>query len=204
MEKNHSNTENSGTSNYEFQSDAVEELVNADSGETPEYSQEELKKYRSKSGISIPDWLKILGIKFWFAGALCFFFVWGLSSYTVMLDLLFITAIVYGMVADILVNNVIRYLETEKGEFDGWMMFPKKGMMSFFLNVMYGFVVIFCVYMLYYGINYVLTGNNVEEVVLGVEPILFGLFCTGVDSLLVALKNLLKKLIVKVADRPRS
>lgn len=197
MEKNHSNTENSGTSNYEFQSDAVEELVNADSGETPEYSQEELKKYRSKSGISIPDWLKILGIKFWFAGALCFFFVWGLSSYTVMLDLLFITAIVYGMVADILVNNVIRYLETEKGEFDGWMMFPKKGMMSFFLNLVYGCVIIYCVFSLYNGINTVITTitGDVENVPLGVEPILFGLFCMGFDMLFVGAKNLMKSIV---------
>lgn len=203
MENKNSKTENSGTSNYDFSSEAVEELVNADSGKTPEYSQEELKKYRSKSGIHFPEWIKVVLIKAWFSGALCFFFIWGLSSYMVMLDLLFITAIVQGMATDILVNNVLRYLETEKGEYDKWMMFPKKGMVSFFLNIMYGFVIMFCVYITYYGINVVATGITGTSVELGVEPILFGVFCTVYDMLFIGIKTLLKKLVILVFDRKK-
>ena len=59
--------------NYTLQSDAVETLANADNEETPDYSEEELKKYRSKKGINISEPVKILLIKAWFAGAVCFF-----------------------------------------------------------------------------------------------------------------------------------
>lgn len=195
--------------NYHLKSDAVEELVNADTEEAPEYSKEELEKYHAKKGFHIPEPVKILFIKAWFSGAVCFFILWGLGVYLPnMLDMLFVLAIVQGMVTDLLVNNVIRFIETVPGENDRWMLFPKKGMVSFFLNILYAFVIILAVYMIYNLINYAIisvTGNG-DTVPLGVEPVLFGVFCMAVDMLFVGIKWLFGSIIrdAKAAAKSKS
>lgn len=199
MENNKNIPENdSAAKNYELKSDAVDALVNADSEETPEYSEEELRKYRSKSKIHIPETVKILFIKAWFAGAVCFFFIWGLGTYIYsMIDMLFIVGVVMGMVTDLLVNNVIRFIEQTPGANDRWLMFQKKGFMSFFFNIIYSFLIIFCVYELYIFINTVITTftGNPDTVPLGVEPILFGVFWMAFDVLFVGIKNMFKRIV---------
>lgn len=198
MDKKTKNTDKTRAgNNYELKSDAVDALVNADSEETPEYSQEELEKYRSRSRIRIPQTVKILFIKAWFAGAVCFFFLWGLGTYvSSMIDMLFILGVVLGIVTDLLVNNVIRFIEKTPGENDKWLMFSKKGMVSFFLNILYSLVIIVCVYFLYNVLNYAITGitGNTDTVPLGVEPILFGVFCMAFDMLFVGIKELIKSI----------
>lgn len=57
--------------NYELKSEAVDKLLKAEKGEVPEFSQEELKRYRSKSGLKLPETLKVVLLKTWFAGAVC-------------------------------------------------------------------------------------------------------------------------------------
>lgn len=202
MENNNNNTEKKiGSSNYELKSKAVEELLEAEAGQAPEYSQEELDKYRAKSKLHLSETVKVLLIKGWFAGAVCFFFFWGLSSYMNHLDLMFITAIVMGMVTDILVNNVLRFMEKEKGANDRWMMYPKKGMVSFFLNIIHGFAMMFCIYWIYYGINFVVTAITSNESLLGVEPILFGVFYVVCDVLFIYIKRALMALVRKLVDK---
>lgn len=191
MEKNKNN-------NYDLKSEAVEELVNADSGEAPAYSQEELEKYRSRKGIRIPELGKIVLIKAWFAGAVCYFFLWGLGTYvSSLIDMLFILGVALGIVTDLLTNNVIRFFEKTTGENDRWLMFPKKGMVSFFLNIVYSFLVIFCVYMLYNVINYTITSltGDVNSVPLGVEPVLFGVFCMAFDMLFLGFRQLFRSIL---------
>jgi len=184
--------------NYELKSDAVEKLLKAEAGDVPEFSQEELKKYRSKGRINIPQPLKVIFLKAWFPGAVCYFILWGLGMYIYSLvDMLFIMGIVLGMATDLLTNNVIRFIETTPGENDKWLMFPKKGMISFFLNMVYALVLVICVYFLYSGINLVIVSiiGNPDTVPLGVEPILYGVFCMGFDLLFVGCKNLIKQIL---------
>lgn len=186
----------SNENNYELKSEAVETLAGADSSPTPEYSKEELERYKGKKKFKIPAPVKILFLKAWFAGAVCFFFLWGLGL-TNLLDTLFVLGVAIGLVTDLLVNNVIRFLEAFPGEHEEWMLFPKKGMVSFFLNLIYGFVIAFCVYLLYSLINFAimsLTGNT-ETLPLGVEPVLFGIFCMGIDMLFVGIKRLIVNII---------
>lgn len=204
MEKNTNNTENI---NYNLKSDAVDALVNADSGETPEFTQEELDMYRSHKGKGIPEAVKILFIKAWFAGAVCFFILWGLGTYIgSMIDMLFILGVVLGMATDILVNNVIRFIEKTPGVNDSWMMFPKKGMASFFFNMIYAFLIIYCVYSFYNLINVCITTvtGNTDTVPLGVEPILFGVFCMGFDMLFITVKNVIRNVIEQAKEKARS
>lgn len=180
--------------NYELKSDAVDALAKADNGEAPVYSKQELDKYRSRSKIHISDTCKVLLLKVWFAGAVCFFFIWGLGVYiSSTLDLLFVTAIALGMVTDLLANNALRFIEKNPGENNRWMMFPKKSVGSFFCNILYGCLIVYCVYMLYTVINYVycrITGQT-DVVLLAVGPIFFGIFCMGFDVLFLGVKRML-------------
>ena len=96
---------------YRIKAEAVEDLVNANKENTPSYSEEELKKYRSKSRLNINPVFKALCIKFWFSGVVCYFFIWGLGMYIPSnLDLYFVTAIGMGFVKDILENNLYRFV----------------------------------------------------------------------------------------------
>ena len=183
---------------YKLHTQAVDDLIHADETNSPEVSPEELAKYRSRR-IDLADWLKMLLIKFWFNGAVCFFFFWGLSAYVGdLLDQLLVIGIAMGVITDLLVNNILRFYAKTPGENDRWMMFPKKGYASFPLNILYSFVVLLFVFMLYNVLNAALirlTGAAANAVPLGVEPVLFGLFYLGVDLLFLALKHLLQRVI---------
>ena len=76
-------------------------------------------------------------------------------------------------------------------------MFPKKGYLSFPLNILYSWVVLFLVFTLYNVINgaIVAVTQVTDQVPLGVEPILFGLFYLGFDTLLIEAKHLLKRIV---------
>lgn len=183
---------------YKLNTKAVEDLANANAENSPQVSPEELRKYRSKSGISLPRWVKAVLLKAWFAGAVCFFIFWGLGLYLQnMLDMLLVFGIALGMVTDLLVNSIFRFSAKVPGENDRWMMFPKRGMATFFLNILYAFVLLICVYSLYQGINTVLTSisGQPDSVPLGVEPILFGLFYMGFDLLFVGMKHMARRIL---------
>lgn len=183
---------------YKLNTKAVDDLVNASPENTPEVPREELEKYRSKSDIHLPRWLKAVLLKAWFAGAACFFIFWGLGLYlTNLLDMMLVFGLSLGLVTDLLVNNVLRFLSTVPGENDSWMMFPKKGMGAFFLNILYAFVLLFCVYAFYQVINTVIVSvtGQTDTVPLGVEPVLFGLFYMGFDLLFVGMKHLGRRIL---------
>ncbi len=187
------------TGYYDLKTKAVEDLVTADESNSPEVSREELRQYQSGLGIRIPDWVKLLFIKAWFAGAVCFFFLWGLGTYLAdELDKLFVTGMALGIVTEMLTNNVIRFFAKTPGAYDRWMMFPKKKFMTFFWNILYAYVVLALVVLVYTGINMVIihiTGTPADGAPpLGVEPVLFGVFCLGADMLLIEIKRLILRL----------
>lgn len=181
---------------YDLKTEAVEKLVNAK--DAPEVSEAELRKYRSKGRLSIPTWLKVVFGKFWFSGAVCYFFFWGLGNYIPSrLDLLVVTAMGLGVVTDLMLNHILRSLEPEERVYDRWMMITTRKFWSLFLNVIYAGVLMFCVYQSYYVINTILVGdaNTADKIAVGVEPILFGLLYTGFDMFFIMLKNIFLKIL---------
>ena len=179
---------------YKLHTQAVEDLVTANEENSPVVSEEELRKYRSGSKIRISDTLKVILIKFWFNGSVCFFFFWGLGSYLRDLaDQLFVLGFALGVITDILVNNVLRYMEKTPGENSRWMMVPKKGVSSLFLNILYAYLVLAFVYMIYNMVNAVL--NSIGKGLLGVEPVIFGLFYLGVDLLFIRMKHMFIRIV---------
>ncbi len=184
---------------YKLKTDAVNRLVNADKKTYDKTNKDPGKEYRSKTFLSrIPGWIKSLFIKFWFNGAVCFFIFWGLGLYvTSMLDMIVIMAIVMGMVTDILVNNAFRFLAAYEGQNDKWMMFPKKRYWTFFANMLYAFVILYGVIWFYNIINVVannITGSD-GELIIGVEPILFGLTYMAIDMVFITMKNTMIKIV---------
>jgi hypothetical protein len=201
----HDQNQKETTTNYNLNSDAVEALVSASPETVPDYSEAELKKYRGRGRFHLPNWLKMIAIKAWFAGAVCFFILWGLGTYIGGLDMLVATGIAMGMVTDLLTNNVLRFVEDTPGANNGWMLIPPKGVRSFVLNILYGCVIMACVFMLYNAINYALIAITGQQgtIYLGVEPLLFGVMCMGVDLLFIGSKRLLVRIFRDAAATAR-
>ncbi len=189
---------------YELHTKAVEDLASADESNSPEVSQAELRKYRSGSRFRLPDWFKVLFIKFWFPASVCYFFIWGLSTYVSdLLDMLVITGIALGVVTEMLTNNVLRFFASTKGGYDWWMMLPQKTYWTFPLNILYAWMVLFLVFMTYNVINglaNILAGTE-GNVILGVEPVLFGIFYTAFDMLLIEIKHLTESIFSDAIDK---
>lgn len=194
------------TDYYKLKTEAVDDLVTASEENSPQVSEEELRAYRSGPKVKVADWMKTLFIKFWFAAAVCYFFFWGLGGLLPsVLDQLVVTGMALGIVTDLLTNPALRFLEKTKGENARWMMVSRKTYSGFFLNILYAYVVLFLVFTLYNVINVAaiqLTGAPGDQVVLGVEPILFGLFYLGFDLLLIKMKHMLSGMIRNAVKKP--
>ena len=191
---------------YDLHPQAVEDLATANEENSPEVSEKELDQYRSGLKIRLSTAVKAILIKWWFAGMVCFFILWGLGAYlSDTLTQLVVTGFVLGVVTDLLVNNIFRFFAKEEGEFDPWMMFPRKQFSSFFLNILYAYILLFFVFTLYNLINGIavrITGDN-EKIALGVEPILFGLFYLAFDLGCLGLKRLLFKIIRDAKEKSK-
>ena len=177
---------------YRLNLKAVDDLVTADESNSPKVSEKELRKYRSGPKVKLSDTLKALLIKFWFNGATCFFFLWGLGTYLhSWLDQMVVLALALGAVTDLLTNNVFRFYAKTPGGNDRWMMFPQKAFYTLPLNVIYAVVLLVLVVMTYSAVNTAIIGitGAVGTVPLGVGPILFGVFTTAWDTLLIKLKH---------------
>ena len=178
---------------YELKTDAVDRLVNAK--DAPEVSEKEIRKYKGKGGKwTIPSWVKIIFVKFWFSGAICYFFLWGLGMYLKNLDLMVALAIGLGVVTDLMINGLLKYFEPQKHAYDKWMMVTVRKWWSMFLNILYAAVLLFFIVQTYEFVNRMITGSVPVEgegvsVPVPVEPLLFGLLYMGYDMLFILIKN---------------
>ncbi len=187
------------SSYYRLNTKAVDDLVNANEENSPPVSEAEINAYRGRLGrIHLSETAKALLIKVWFAGSVCFFIYWGLASIVAdILDLLVVFGIVLGIVTDLLTNNALRFFAKTEGSNDIWMMFPQKKFFTFFLNILYALLLLFFVVHWYGILNLLLSAlsSNGGSAVLGVEPILFGIFYTAFDVLFVRMRILLRDII---------
>lgn len=192
--------ENKEASYYQLHTGAVEDLVSATKENTPKYSEAELNKYRSsKKQWAFPQWLKVGLIKFWFYGAVCYFVFWGLGMYLGdTLDLYFVAAVILGMVTDLLINHFLRFTEKLPGGSKKWIMVTRRGAGGFFLNLLYGGLLLFLVVTVYQMINtviFTIYDGSETAPLLHVEPLFFGLATIGADCLCVAIRNMLRKIV---------
>ncbi|MDO4960532.1 MAG: hypothetical protein Q4E57_01565 [Eubacteriales bacterium] len=190
---------------YELHSKSVDDLVTADVSNSPVVSKEELRKYKS-SKIELPDWFKVIFAKFWFPAAVCYFFFWGLGTYVRnMLDMLFISGLAMGIVTDMLVNNLLRFMADTEGKYDKFMMFPQKGYWTYPLNIIYAWFLLFLVFTMYSVVNrsILFITKATDTLPLGIEPVFFGIFYLAADMLMIGAKNLLKSIITDAVSKSR-
>ncbi|MBR3273430.1 MAG: hypothetical protein IKF98_05895 [Clostridia bacterium] len=185
-------TPKSAADYYKLNLKAVDDLVTADRDNSPKVSEAELRKYRSGPKIRLSESLKALLIKFWFNGATCFFFLWGLGAYLhSWLDQMVVLALALGAVTDLLTNNVFRFYARTPGANDRWMMFPQRAFYTLPLNLLYAGLLLFLVMTTYNVVNAAIIGitGAKDTLPLGVGPILFGVFTTAWDILLIRIKH---------------
>lgn len=188
------------TDHYKLNTKAVDRLVNADK---KDYSKEQplkdpAKEYRSGFLDRIPAPIKALFIKFWFFGAICYFILWGLGMFVPYIDdMMILLSVTLGLVTDILINNILRFVETIPGENNKWMMFPQKKYWTLIANILYSFVIIFCVVWTFNGVNAFINAiNNTQDFAYWqVEPIGFGIMCIMYDLLFIGMKRLVLSII---------
>ncbi len=187
----------STTDYYKLNKDAVDRLVNANAETAPEVSEKEIREVSGKRKFHIPFPVKALFMKFWFAGATCFFFFFGLSNYLAYSDLLFVFGAALGAIKNLMENNFLRFIEKNEGESKAFMMVEYKQFWGLFLDVAYGYIVLASVMYLYNLISLVLTMMFGAEAIagFGVEPLLFGVLVTAVDMVFISIKNMIKKII---------
>ncbi len=189
---------------YRLNLKAVDDLVTADESNSPRVSEAELRKYRSGPKLKLSDTVKALLIKAWFAGATCFFFLWGLGTMlTHWLDQLVVLGLALGAVTDLLTNNLYRFYAKIPGANDRWMMFPQKAFYTLPLNIVYAYVLLFLVVTTYNVVNAAILGMGLAQggTPLGVGPILFGVFTAAWDTLLIQIKQTAQNVL---ADARRS
>lgn len=186
---------------YKLNTKALDDLVSADESNSPQVSEAELRKYRAGTKKKIPMWIKVVLIKAWFAAALCWFFIIG-TPFIDALDTIVVTGIVYGFVIDLLVNNVLRFIEETPGSNDRWLLVSKKGFASLLWNVIYGLVLMILIVKSYELLNVVINAIRGAQPVDGrmptavpVEPILFGIFAMAWDVLFLKMKAMMGRIV---------
>ena len=196
---------NNDKDDYQINTNAVDRLVDANKGKVEKVDEKEVRQYKSGKLQKIPTFIKAIFIKWWFAGACCFFFLWGLGSViSDQIALLLVFGFGLGVVTDLLTNNFLRFLESSDREYDKWIMFPWRKWWTLFLNIALCMGLLFLVVRTYDLINIiVIKAQNLDptSVPLGVEPLLFGVFYLAYDLALVWLRNLIIFIIKKIINR---
>ena len=180
---------------YKLKTQAVEDLVSANAENSPPVSQKELRKYHAQKKLTMADWVKAVLLKIWFAGIVCYFILWGLGPYLLnQWDMLLVVGVALGVVTDLITNNVFRFIAKPAGANDRFMMFPQKAFWTLPLNLIYALVLLVLVVMTYNGINTLFAGPE-GKTVLGVEPVLFGVFTRGWDMLFIGCRHMAKNMV---------
>ena len=105
---------------YSLKVEAVETLTKAINEGTVKEIPEEQKKeeqhpYKVDKLAKIPSWIKVIFVKFWVAGAICFFFMWGLGMYIKnSLDMYVVVSLAFAFINDLFVTSAFLYFESDK------------------------------------------------------------------------------------------
>lgn len=168
--------------------------------------QKQFDPYKTDFLGKIPTWIKAVFVKFWFAGVVCWFIMAGIGLAD--FDAMVITGGVLGIFVDIFVNPLFRHMESDRKEFDNYIMFPFpfKAFWTFFANIFYYvFVVILVGIFGYNGVNTVINIFKGTESLyyVGVEPLLFGAFAVAADMIFIGIKDLIVFLVKRTKKKEK-
>ena len=187
----------------------IAEITGEEQKVKPGSKKADFDPYKIDKLSRIPVWVKAIFIKWWFAGAVCYFILMGLGRVvTDALDQAVLAGCVLGIFTDMFVNPIFRYMESSEKEYNKYMMFPFpfKQFWTFFTNIIYYLVVGLLVMLMYGGINQLfnLINNNYDGyVTIAVGPLIYGTFCVMVDMAFIGIKDLIV-FLVKRAKRKKA
>ncbi len=177
----------------------IEEITGEHVNAKPGSKKAEFDPYRKDKLSAVPTWIKAIFVKWWFAGLVCFLFIFGVRLDP--LDAAFVCGFVLGIVTDVLVNPIFHYFESDRKEYDAYMMFPFpfKKYWTFLTNILYYLIVMAGVFGCYFGINALCNYYSGADIrtYLGVEPLLFGTFAVIIDMIFIGIKDLIVYLVKK-------
>lgn len=187
---------------YEFENDISMNISDCTGVDDPKNTtrsgkQKQFDPYKTDFLSRIPVWIKAIFVKWWFAGVICYFVNMGLGVYIEdTLDLLVVTGLVMGLIVDIMVNPVFKFMETDRREYDDYTMFPFpfKALWTLFANMIYYILVAYGVSLIYFVINRYIT-------FLAMEPLLFGVFVVAVDMIFIGIKDGVVRLVKKLRKK---
>ncbi|HHX80318.1 MAG TPA: hypothetical protein GX692_04550 [Acholeplasmataceae bacterium] len=214
MKNKNKNSQAELHNHYKLKSKAVDELVEALKQEPNAEVKTDSPKppqdpYKIDRLAKIPTFVKALFAKYWVAGAICYFGLWGLGLFLSDLDAVLFLGLFTGVITDLFVNTAFLYFESDKKEFHKYMMLPvaSKKLWTLFVNVIYGILVTIAVAQIYIQINII--AIKVKDlpkgtITLGVEPLLYGLFFLLVDMFFISIKNLIVMIIKRRNEKATS
>lgn len=160
--------------------------------------------YETDKLAKIPSWIKILLLKYWAAAAAFFFF--GNANPLVNPDsanspIQYYIWISFGLalLLEYIVKNLVRLMRNSRDDTYKQYIINKKGVLSLFLHIIYGFVIMFPMYGTLYFLAYhhlIINLFALPEVP-AIEPITAGFVFILYDGLAVLIKNLIIKGIKK-------
>ncbi len=155
--------------------------------------------YRIDRLAMIPAPIKAIVLKMWFAGAVYYFIGLGIASLNTVsqLDLVLVLGIVLGMVTDIMVNGIFRFMRTDRNDYAPYMVFGDRKLRNFFLNILYNIGLSIAIAYTYNTINIIAMNVGWSEegaVWLMAEPILYGLFYLMYDFMVLGIIALVRKM----------
>ena len=187
---------------YDLKTQAVDDLVNTNVTNAPKVSEAERRKYRTRSRFNFPMWVKVLLLKWWLAGIVCYFFVFGLAV-SDALDQVVILSVALGVVTDLITNNLIRYMAQPQGSNEKWLMVPPWRFVSLFVNILYALALCLLTYKTYTAVNafFAQWTHDERNPLFNVEPVTFGLVILGWDLALTGIKRVLTSVFRDAMDR---
>ncbi len=152
--------------------------------------------YRTDFLGKIPTWIKALFIKWWFAGVVCYFVLMPFMNDP--LDATFLAGAAMGLVTDILVNPLFRFMESDSKEYNAYMMFPFpfKAAWTLFANIVY-----YC--LVGYLVSVIVTVFVAYTPYSGTEPLSFGLFALAVDMAFIGIKDGVVALVRHIKNKKK-
>lgn len=149
----------------------------------------------------IPYWIKALFIKWWFFGVIYFFFVMGLSAiignenFTAVIQIIII-GFAFGVITDLMTNNVLEMVESNKRESRYWAMWAGHKYYIFIVNVVYGFALGVATSLVCAQFTTLIDNATGSVNYWFREPCTFALVALAIDMACIGIKDLIVYLIV--------
>lgn len=166
-------------------------------------SPTEINPYAKRGFLArIPYSVKAIFLKWWFFACGYFFVGWGLTSFIggddttaggVSTIIAIVLALFNGVVTDMMVDNIISLMDSDKKESQWYIMFHNGKIYSLLINILYSFVITFLMVYTVEGIGLLFesTIGNAGPFKNGLEPILTGIICLFYDLIFIGIKDLI-------------